>query len=205
LSVWEPVPANQTANNTVPADPAAVPWSDAELGPSNWPKWYAKRVQVTGNYRGTTDEIIQWAACKWGLDPDLMRAVAVQESDWRQSMVGDNCGTPGRASYGLFQIKNAYCSGNGAWGGYPDSAQDSALNADFYAAYIRSCVDGDFYGGSWLYGGQTIVQIVSLRGFDYAVWGCVGSWYSGSWYDSGAQGYIGSVQNHLSQRAWLNE
>lgn len=31
---------------------------------------------VDGNYRGTTDEIIQWAAAKWGLNTNLMRAVA---------------------------------------------------------------------------------------------------------------------------------
>src|SRR5690606_26694584 len=25
-------------------------------------------ARVTGNYTGTTDEIIQWAACKWGMN-----------------------------------------------------------------------------------------------------------------------------------------
>jgi soluble lytic murein transglycosylase-like protein len=36
---------------------------------------------VTGNFRGTTDEIIRWAAWKWGIDEDLLRAVAARESD----------------------------------------------------------------------------------------------------------------------------
>src|SRR6185436_11761557 len=38
------------------------------------------RGSVTGRYRGTTDEILQWAARKWGFDPDLFRAVATVES-----------------------------------------------------------------------------------------------------------------------------
>ena len=53
-----------------------------------------------GNFTGTTTEIFQWAACKWGIDEDTLRAVAVQESDWHQSAVGDNCGVVGEASYG---------------------------------------------------------------------------------------------------------
>jgi hypothetical protein len=202
-STWEPRLDNQTANHSVPSSASVVSWSNAELG-THWAKWIAKRSLVTGNETGTTNQIIQWAACKWGMDEDLLRAVAVQESDWHESMVGDNCGTVGEASYGLFQIKNAYCSGSPAWGGYPYTAQYSALNADFYGAYLRSCVDGDFYdGGSWLYGGQTIAQIIAAKGLDYAVWGCVGSWFSGSWYDSGGQNYSNSVKSHLANRDWL--
>jgi archaellum component FlaF (FlaF/FlaG flagellin family) len=201
-STWEPISSNATANHSVPAGP--VPWSNAELGPY-WAKWIAKRNLVTGNYTGTTNQIIQWSACKWGMDEDLMRAVAVQESDWRESMVGDNCGRTGQASYGLFQIKNAYCSGADAWGGYPYSATYTALNADFYGAYLRSCLDGDFYasGNSWLYNGQSMPQIIAANGLDYAVWGCVGSWFSGGWYDSGAQNYINGVKGHLANKDWL--
>ena len=40
----------------------------------------AYRRHVTGNYAGTTDEIIQWAALKWGFAPDVLRAVAVIEA-----------------------------------------------------------------------------------------------------------------------------
>jgi autotransporter family porin len=200
-SSWEPRVDNFAANHSVPS--VAVPWSNAEVG-SYWSKWIARRGLVTGAFTGTTNQVIQWAACKWGLDEDLLRAVAVQESDWRESMVGDNCGTVGQASYGLFQIKNAYCNGAGAWGGYPYTASYSALNADFYGAYIRSCFDNHFYdGGAWLYGGRTIAQIIAASGLDYALWGCVGSWFSGHWYDSGAQTYINSVKQHLANKDWL--
>ena len=33
---------------------------------------------------GTTDENIQWAACKWGLSDNLLRAIAIRESNWYQ-------------------------------------------------------------------------------------------------------------------------
>ena len=44
--------------------------------------WYAR---VTGNFTGTTDQIIQWAACKWGIDEDIVRAQAAKESGWHQT------------------------------------------------------------------------------------------------------------------------
>ena len=56
--------------------------------------------RVTGHFRGTTDEIIQWAAYKHGISEDLLRAVAVQESWWHMSTNGDN-----GDSFGLFQLR----------------------------------------------------------------------------------------------------
>jgi Transglycosylase SLT domain len=203
-STWEPRTDNTSANHTMPVDPSTVPWS-TNSSTTYWTKFIAKRKLVTGHYTGTTDQIIQWAACKWGIDENLLRAVAVQESDWHMSAVGDACGPRGEASYGLFQVKNADCSGTTDAGGYTYTAQDSALNADYYAMNLRSCLDGDFYdGGSWLYGGKTIAQIISTNGLDYAVWGCVGAWYSGRWYDSGAQSYIKNVKTWLAAKTWLN-
>jgi hypothetical protein len=203
-SSWEPITVNATANTTMPADPSAVPWAN-DSATTYWTKFVAKRKLVTGHYTGTTSQIIQWAACKWGLDENVLRAVAAQESDWHMSAVGDSCGPTGQASYGLFQVKNAYCDGRIANGGYPYTAKDTALNADFYAMNLRSCLDGDYYdGGSWLYGGKTITQLISTNGLNYAVWGCVGSWFSGRWYDAGAQNYISSVKNRLAAKTWLS-
>jgi hypothetical protein len=72
------------------------------------------------------------------------------------STLGDVCGPQGQASYGLLQIKNEDCSGTVIHGGYPHTQQSTVLNADWYAAHIRSCYDGDFYdGGDWLYHGES--------------------------------------------------
>ena len=45
--------------------------------------------RVDGNFTGTTDQIIQWGACKWGLDEDIVRAQAARESWWDQRSIGD--------------------------------------------------------------------------------------------------------------------
>jgi len=47
-----------------------------------WDSWLLPRVD--GQFTGTTDEILQWAACKWGLPDNLLRADAVVESTWFQ-------------------------------------------------------------------------------------------------------------------------
>jgi hypothetical protein len=70
----EPRPDNNQANHTVVSPPHN--WSVENY----WTNWRDKREQVTGNFTGTTTEIIQWAACKWGIDEDTIRADAVQES-----------------------------------------------------------------------------------------------------------------------------
>ena len=57
--------------------------------------------RVDGDFSGTTDEIIQWAACKWGIDEDIARAQVIKESYWYQSANGDN-----GESWGLGQVRD---------------------------------------------------------------------------------------------------
>ena len=87
-SSWEPRPLNAEANGRVP-DPIAVreaftarPRSDTGGFAPRWDSWLLRRVD--GGFTGTTDEIFQWAACKWGLADNLLRAIAVRESTWYQ-------------------------------------------------------------------------------------------------------------------------
>jgi hypothetical protein len=70
-------------------DPAAVraafatrPRAVAGAYDARWDSSLLARVD--GQFTGTTDEIFQWAACKWGLPDDLLRAIAVRESTWYQ-------------------------------------------------------------------------------------------------------------------------
>lgn len=188
---WEPRPENFAANHTVPTGP--VPWNNN----SSWTYWsafMALRNKVTGNFTGTTDEIIQWAACKWGIDENLIRAQAVVESYWVQSTQGDLANGKYH-SFGLMQVSQDDPNGNLLKGGYPYTAQDTALNVDYYGAEMRACYEGAFYdGGSWLYGGTQV------KG---DLWGCAGYWYSGNWYDAGAQTYIAQVKNYLNTKPWI--
>jgi hypothetical protein len=188
---WEPRPENYTANHTVPSGPVA--WNN---NPSwtYWSAFIARRNKVTGNFTGTTDEIIQWAACKWGIEENLIRAEAVLESYWVQSTQGDFAN--GRYhSFGLMQVSQDDANGNLLKGGYPNTALNTALNVDYYGAELRACFEGDFWdGGGWLYGASQV------KG---DLWGCVGYWYSGNWHDAGAENYIAQVKNYYNTKPWI--
>ena len=87
--------------------------------------------RVDGAFTGTTDEIFQWAACKWGLADNLLRAIAVRESTWYQDATstsgacvpnwgcGDLVPEPTRAT-------RRYCRGLTAVGGYDYEADHEA-------------------------------------------------------------------------------
>ena len=75
----------------LPADAAcaAAVRGATEIRPGNagynattWGAWSPTFPRSTGSFTGTTDEIIQWAACKWGFDEDTLRAQVAKESWW---------------------------------------------------------------------------------------------------------------------------
>jgi hypothetical protein len=175
-SSWEPRPDNAAPNKHAP--------SAADLAYFRAHSEMPYKGRVSGAFSGTTDEIIQWAAYKHGLDPDLLRAVAAVESWWHMSTNGDN-----GDSFGLFQIRRPYhCCDFLA-------ANDSAFNADYYGAIIRSYYDGR----------QTWLNTVSGNGARYRagdLWGSVGAWFSGRWHDPGAEQYVGKVKRYLRERVW---
>jgi hypothetical protein len=87
-SSWEPRPDNYKPNHVL-VDAASVhnsfatrPRSGSGTYDPRWDSWLLPRVD--GQFTGTTDEIIQWAACKWGLPDDYLRAEAYTESSWFQ-------------------------------------------------------------------------------------------------------------------------
>jgi hypothetical protein len=175
-SPWEPRPDNAAANQHVP--------STADLTYFRARSDMPYKNQVTGAFTGTTDEIIQWAARKHGLDPNLLRAVAAVESWWHMSTNGDN-----GDSFGLFQIRRPYhCCDFLAAG-------DTAFNADYYGAIIRAYYDGR----------QKWLNTVSGNGAWYRagdLWGSVGAWFSGRWHDPAAERYVAKVKLYLRERVW---
>jgi hypothetical protein len=164
-------PFNQTRGHGTPSSPPPGVYS-----------------RVTGNFVGTTDEIIQWASCKWGIDEDLMRAQTATESWWHQNAVGDN-----GESFGLMQVREPY------WGwafnnGVGDARTSSAFNMDAALAARRNCYEGL---DSWLN--------TTDRGKEYAagdMMGCVGTWFSGRWYTDASVQYTRVVQDNLAKRVW---
>ena len=196
-SGWEPRPRNWTANHTVPPVVSIPGFTPNQGGVDLRSRAYADRV--TGNFTGTTDEIIQWAACKWGLDLDIVRAVAVQESSWDQAVGGDVTNDQARCqvgytapcpeSFGLLQVKARFHPGTFPW-----SRDSTAFNLDYALMNRRICYEG------WV----TYLYRDPRGGYGPGnEWGCVGSHWSGHWMDEGALRYIDRVRAKLDARSWL--
>jgi hypothetical protein len=163
--------------------------------------------RINGDFTGTTVDILRWAACKWGIDQDIVFAQAAVESWWQQDNLGDfdtvaaDClpghkigqdGKPGECpqSYGILQNRYPYEDG-----GWPAIARSTAMNADAAYAIWRACYDGY---ETWLNSVQ--------RGAQYKkgdVWGCVGRWFAGRWRTTAALGYIAKVKQYKRERIWL--
>ena len=88
-STWEIRPENVRYNATMPSALSLTPRDEAARAYD--PRWNTFILgRITGRFTGTTDEIFQWVAAKWGLPDNLVRSIAVLESHWRQSQRGDN-------------------------------------------------------------------------------------------------------------------
>lgn len=176
---WEPRPRNAGANNRVPSK------SEIRFFRENSDMPYAKHVN--GRFRGSTDDIIEWAAIKWGLPEDVLRAVAVHETWWDNNFVGDN-----GDSFGLFQVRRPYhCC-------LPFIQNSTAFNADYYGGIIRAYYDGK---QSWLNNPDVAPQ----NGRKYRagdLWGSIGAWYSGRWWTDGNRDYVRTVKQHRREKTW---
>ncbi len=199
-SSFEPRPLNYTANHTVPSSGDLATMRAANTGTT---APYFNRVD--GNFTGTTDEILQWGACKWGFDEDLVRALATNESWWHQSAAGDLVSNtslcPSGAtytngdcalSYGIMQIKSTDFAGT-----FPYSSTSTAFNIDYKLAYQRACFEGK-------------VSYLSQRSSNYPngdennmLWGCVDQWYTGGWWNGANDSYINETMSEMANKPWL--
>ncbi len=183
---------------------------------------------VTGNFSGTTDMILRWSACKWGIDEDVVRAEAVEESSWKQSEAA-GCGSTdcagmgsdppasGAANYWVAATDDPSSQTTGGtccptkgipqvgytyWYAYPYGVSSTALNADYRMAAQRSCMNGDVTWLAGTNGGSGTFGAYPPTDTDIALYGCMGHWYSGSWNDSGGVSYVTQLQKLLAQKAW---
>jgi hypothetical protein len=148
-SRFEPRPANRAALRSTPT----AAQLRAFRAQSEMP--YAR--YVTGHFTGTTDEVIQWAARKWGV---VRRP---------------------------FHCTEPVCE---------QFRDDAALNADYYGGILRSYYDGK---QRWL---NTVPGENGKRYRRGDVWGSVGAWFSGRWWNAPARGYIREVKRRLKARTW---
>jgi hypothetical protein len=167
---------------------------------------------VTGDYRGTTDEIIQWAAAKWGIPVNWLRAQYAEESIWFQQRVGDKqyvgpswydqypaqARVPGTydvyESMGLAQIKWTPDGKIGA-GTEPLRWESTAFDVDYEAATVRFYYDDP--GGVRKRWGDPSYRPGQR-------WLSIAAWYDPfPWRSSGQKWYVGQVKWRLRVRPWL--
>ncbi|MDX2378558.1 MAG: hypothetical protein QNM02_02220, partial [Acidimicrobiia bacterium] len=163
-----------------------------------------RQPRTDGDFTGTTDEILQWVACKWGIDEDVVRAQTAIESWWHQSTRGDltsdqsachpdlrTGGGQCPESIGLLQVRYLY-----HLEAFQDSnaIRSSAYNADYAYAVWRSCFEGN---ETWL---NTVERGATYVAGDLE--GCLGMWFSGRWRTTEAVNYIARVNDYLVRRIW---
>jgi hypothetical protein len=133
-------------------------------------RWYYDRID--GACTGTTEQILEWAAKKWGFDqlgyPDLAKAMAVLETWWKNAFIGAS------GEVGILQIHTAF------WPDYQPATWSTAYAADYAMAVVRSFYDG----ASWL-GDATRGD---LRG-SVAAWNCGCAHNGWNWYANAAMNY----------------
>jgi len=206
-SSWEVRPGNRTYNQTKPTGLAIHRVNPATQAYD--PRWNSYILgRITGNFTGTTDEIFQWVAAKWGLPDNLIRTIAYMESDWRQSNYGDfvdnraECPPgyqklPCPVTFGIVGTKST------SWPGiFPWNRDSTAAAVDVLGAWLRGCYEGWVW---WLRGANR------SHGTYHAgdLWGCVGAWYSGNWLDGSpaqpdtGENYIALAQHFYKAEPWL--
>ena len=160
----------------------------------------------------STDDLIQWAAHKWGIPEDWLRAEYVQESYWNAFQRGDEAlvssswyqrypvqaRIPDRLdvdqSLGITQVKWLPDGSVGA-GTEPLRWESTAFNVDYQAAMVRFYYDNP--GGTRAAWGDSTYAPCQA-------WRSIGGWYEPyPWANSGQERYIAAVQQQLRNREWV--
>ena len=120
-SAWEPRPDNRAADHSR-AGPRAAGAVARRAATCLTP------ASSTGGFVARRTRSFSGLRTSGGFDPRLLRAVAVVESWWHQSAVGDN-----GDSFGLFQVRRPYH----CWGECRIARDSTAFNADYYGGILR--------------------------------------------------------------------
>jgi hypothetical protein len=199
-------PANTTANDYVPTNAQLEAFHLAARASDPLSPYVDGR---DGLKAPSTDDLIQWAAHKWGIPEDWLRAQYVQESYWRQSTLGDRSGVPLSwyvlyplvaqipsssevyESMGISQVKWKP-DGSQAPGTEPLRWLSTAFNIDYEASIVRYYYDGYC---SWCTSGYTAGQ----------QWNSIGAWFEPyPWGNSMQLAYERRVQERLAEKPWLS-
>lgn len=159
----------------------------------------------------STDDLIQWAAHKWGIPENWLRAEYVVESYWSMYQLGD-LETVSPDDYkqyplqsrvpGTLQVYQSLGITQVRWdpertvsaGTEPVRWESTAFSIDYQAAMVRFYYDNP-QGARTEWGDSTYVPCEK--------WNSIGGWYNPfPWGNPGQAQYVGKVQNDLATTAW---
>jgi hypothetical protein len=164
-----------------------------------------------GLRRPSTDDLIQWAAHKWGIPEDWLRAEYVLESYWNMYQLGDSepvsaqqyreyplqSRVPGSLSvYQSLGITQGRWQPTGAdgVGSEPLRWQSTAFNIDYQAATVRFFYDNPQKTRT-LWGDSSYRPCMT--------WRSISGWFASyPWMSTAQAGYIAEVKHELATRAW---
>jgi hypothetical protein len=236
-SSWEPRPENYVPNHTIVNRHAvrrafaSRARSGQETYDPRWDSWLLPRVD--GQFTGTTDEIIQWAACKWGLNDNVLRGVLILESTWYQYETYPSGRCVSNWGCGDFftnepdHPRSVYCDTLAAYGhDYQNDFGKAQCPKTFSIAGVMSW-SSPTWGFLWrgLQNGTfPFARDSTAYALDYLasqlrgcyegwkfwlhdrpgdIWGCVGAWYAGNWRSPNADRYIARVKELIRVHEWL--
>lgn len=173
---------------------------------------YLRYVDGRDGFRHpSTDELIQWAAHKWGIPEDWLRAEYVVESYWNVFQLGDEASVsaawyqryppqarvPGSLkvyeSLGITQVKWIPNNSIGP-GTEPLRWESTAFNIDYQAATVRFFYDNP-EGSRSSWGDASYAPCEA--------WESIGGWYESYPWQNGLQAqYIAKVRNVLREHEW---
>lgn len=192
-------PDNAVANARILTPSEMTIVHAGKVGEISDPSYVAK---IDASYSGTTTLISDHYWAKWfpEFDPDIALAIAVDESNWHQNAHGDladvTTSNPNGGSWGIDQVKE-----NDWPFTYPYSHISTAFNVDFKLMYQRACYDGTIaYLGDTTNakGNKAYLTDTGLT----KLWGCIGDWYSGWYYDASSAPYIAKVKGYYASKPW---
>jgi hypothetical protein len=163
----------------------------------------------------TTDELIQWAAHKWGIPTDRLRAEMHLESKWSMDMKGDRLTMPTLDLYNANPPQARIVGGLDVWqslgiaqvkwdprpeldlgpGAEPLRWKSTAFNIDFCCAQVRFMLDDPGnHRTNW--GDSSYV-----RG-QYDV--CQGGWFNPyPWRNAPMLDYVANIDARVDDKPWL--
>jgi hypothetical protein len=204
-------PANVTANGYVPTNAELRHFRTAKDSTNRQTAiqenhWLAYVTGRPGLGNPSTDDLIQWAALKWGIPVDELRAIVVFESWEHQAWNGDLTTVPHSwlqtyprqakepgdrvwLSMGIAQIKWVP-NGSINVGTQRLRWESTAFDLDYLGATLRFYYDGDCHWCTRPYhAGQQ--------------WASIGAWNAPKpWNNAKQLGYVAMVKKALGAREW---